>query len=372
MKNPKWRCAYPNSHKVKFGGKFLTQWEGYHLTLQQSTGGTISADKLRGYPEQSANLSYTANNDYYFNGWQSTGANIQNNKVPFTQDTTAKATFSYTNPTRSIHTKSNTNVSNASGLGSYKATVGSVYNLGVDYIISGTTANHGWSANYLDDIEAIHFKFKSVPITLNGSNYLFDITTMGKSWEWTWNNSDAVRKWVPSYSNNQADTPCIISNNNRDGINGKKLATLSSNRFPVFSFSRAKSSYVNTNYAVNINGTIYAKCDDWTKTENDVKYLMRVSAGNQSNSAYDRTCLVSAYYNNKFVGSAWQGLYNTNYKEFYAYFGLFSATNTTYSSWATNNSYNVYQLYEPVAGSSQFDMANFNNINNAKHWLDSL
>lgn len=33
MKNPKWKCAYPNSHKVKFGSKFLTQWDGYHLTL---------------------------------------------------------------------------------------------------------------------------------------------------------------------------------------------------------------------------------------------------------------------------------------------------------------------------------------------------
>ena len=27
MKNPKWKCAYPNSHKVKFGGKFLTQFD---------------------------------------------------------------------------------------------------------------------------------------------------------------------------------------------------------------------------------------------------------------------------------------------------------------------------------------------------------
>lgn len=95
MKNPKWKCAYPNSHKVKFGGKFLTQWDGYHLTLEQSTGGTISADKLKGYQEQSANLSYTADTFYHFNGWNSTGANIQNNQVPFTADTTAKANFVY-------------------------------------------------------------------------------------------------------------------------------------------------------------------------------------------------------------------------------------------------------------------------------------
>lgn len=103
MKNPKWRCAYPGTHKVKFGGKFLTQWDGYHLTLEQSTGGTISADKLKGYQGQSANLSYTANTDYYFNGWQSTGANIQNNQVPFTADTTAKGSFVYTNPTKAYN-----------------------------------------------------------------------------------------------------------------------------------------------------------------------------------------------------------------------------------------------------------------------------
>lgn len=104
MKNPKWKCANDTgTHKVKFGGKFLTQWDGYHLTLEQSTGGTISADKLKGYQEQSANLSYTANQDYYFNGWASTGANIQNNQVPFTQDTTAKGSFVYTNPTKSYN-----------------------------------------------------------------------------------------------------------------------------------------------------------------------------------------------------------------------------------------------------------------------------
>lgn len=101
MKNPKWKCANDTgTHKVKFGGKFLTQWDGYHLTLEQSTGGTISADKLKGYQEQSANLSYTANQDYYFNGWESTGAPVVDNKVEFTQDTTAKANFFNTSPAK--------------------------------------------------------------------------------------------------------------------------------------------------------------------------------------------------------------------------------------------------------------------------------
>ena len=381
MKNPKWKCAYPGTHKVKFGGKFLTQWDGYHLTLEQSTGGTISADKLKGYQEQSANLSYTANQDYYFNGWQSTGANIQNNQVPFTADTTARGSFAYTSPLRTIHTNSNTQASNADRLGSYKATVGSVFNVGSDYIVTGTPSAHGWSAENLGNIEAIHFKFKPVPITLEGSKYLFGMTTIGEAAQCNWYDSTTMHKWTLSQSDYgqiywyDADTPCIAANNDRDGISDKKLSTMSANRFPIFSFSHAKTSYVNSTYAENINGTIYAKCDDWTTGENDIKLMMRVSAGSDYNKNEDRTCFVSAYYNNNFVGSAWQGLYNIMYRKFYAYFGLFSATTSSYSSSTASHGgtiTNYYDLYLPVAGSSQFDLANFSNVDNAKRWLDSL
>jgi len=382
MKNPKWREAYPQGHKVKYGGKFLTTWSGYNLTLEQSTGGTISADKLKGYQEQSANLSYTANQDYYFNGWQSTGANIQNNQVPFTQDTTARASFAYTSPLRTIHTNSNTQAANANRLGSYKATAGSDYDLGADYIITDTPSAHGWSAEYLGNIEAIHFKFKPAPITLQGSKYLFGMTTVGEAAECSWYDGTTLHGWTANQNESigklyfyTADTPSILPNNTRDGIHGKKLATMSSNRFPVFSFSNAKTSYVNSTYAENINGTIYAKCDDWTTGENDIKLMMRVSAGASNNHNEDRTCFVSAYYNNNFVGSAWQGLYNILYRKFYAYFGLFSATTSSYSSSTASHGgtiTNYYDVYLPAAGSSQFDLANFSDINNAKRWLDSL
>ena len=378
MKNPKWKCAYPNSHKVKFGGKFLTQWDGYHLTLEQYTGGTISADKLKGYQGQSANLSYTANQDYYFNGWQSTGANIQNNQVPLTQNTTAKGSFVYTSPVRVIHTKSTNKVGNSYGLGSYVATVGSDYNLGSDYIIEdGPASAHGWSAEYLSNIEAIHFKFKSVPITLEGSKYLFAIKTYGEAAQCNWDGS----QWTANQSDygqlywHYADTPYIASNNDRDGISDKKLATMSANRFPTFSLSHAKTYYVNSTYAENINGTIYAKCNNWTTGDNDIKYMIRIASGPNYDRNYDRTCFVSAYYNNNFVGSAWQGLYQLMYRKFYAYFGLFSATNNRYSASTASHGgtvTNYYDMYLPVAGSSQFDIANFSNIDNAKLWLENI
>jgi hypothetical protein len=57
MKNPKWKCAYPGTHKVRYGGKFLTNWTGYNLTLLPSEYGTISGDKLRGYEDEVCHLT---------------------------------------------------------------------------------------------------------------------------------------------------------------------------------------------------------------------------------------------------------------------------------------------------------------------------
>ena len=380
MKNPKWREAYPQGHKVKYGGKFLTTWSGYSLDLIQTNGGTISANKNRGYEDDEVNFSYTANQDYYFNGWSANEGSFNGNTYKFgTNDATAKANFAYTSPLRTIHTNSNTQASNATRMGSYKGTGGSVYDIGTDYIVTGTPSAHGYSAEYLGNIEAIHFKFKPVPITLEGSKYLFGMTTIGEAAECSWYDGTTLHGWTANQNESigklyfyTADTPSILPNNNRDGINGKKLATMSSNRFPIFSFSHAKTTYVNSTYAENINGTIYAKCDDWTTGENDIKLMMRVSAGASNNHNEDRTCFVSAYYNNNFVGSAWQGLYNILYRKFYAYFGLFSATTSSYSSSTASHGgtiTNYYDLYLPVAGSSQFDMANFSDINNAYQWL---
>lgn len=91
MKNPKWRCAYPDTHKVKFGGKFLTQWTGYDLTLLPSEYGTISGDKLRGYEDEVCHLTAYPNSLLnQFDGYDITGGGyIQGNDYIYT---TANAT----------------------------------------------------------------------------------------------------------------------------------------------------------------------------------------------------------------------------------------------------------------------------------------
>lgn len=75
MKNPKWRCAYPGRHKVKFGGKFLTQWDGWHLTLLPSEYGTISGDNLVGSEGEICNLTaYPQRTTNGFLGYNLSGA----------------------------------------------------------------------------------------------------------------------------------------------------------------------------------------------------------------------------------------------------------------------------------------------------------
>ena len=82
----------------------------YNLFLNQTQGGTISADKLTGHKGQSANLSYTANQDYYFNGWKTTGAPIVDNKLEFTQNTTAEANFINTSPAKYYNNPTTTRI----------------------------------------------------------------------------------------------------------------------------------------------------------------------------------------------------------------------------------------------------------------------
>ena len=97
MKNPKWRCAYPGTHKVKYGGKFLTNWTGYNLTLLPSEYGTISGDRLRGYEDEVCHLTAYPNTLLnQFEGYDLTGGGyIQGNDYTYTTaNATAQGRFS--------------------------------------------------------------------------------------------------------------------------------------------------------------------------------------------------------------------------------------------------------------------------------------
>lgn len=71
----------------------------FDLKLQQSTGGTISANKLTGTSGTNVSLSYTATGGTYFSSWSVTGGSITNNTFKFgNTDATAKGNFLNTNP----------------------------------------------------------------------------------------------------------------------------------------------------------------------------------------------------------------------------------------------------------------------------------
>lgn len=64
------------------------------LVLQQTTGGTISANKLSGYVGDVITLSNTPSSDYYFNNYNITGATLTGNQFKFgTSDVTAAGSF---------------------------------------------------------------------------------------------------------------------------------------------------------------------------------------------------------------------------------------------------------------------------------------
>lgn len=94
------------TNKVMWNGVETTGvWNGevvwgvppyYTLTLQTDGHGTLTANKLSGYPNDTSVLSYTANSNYAFSGYSlEGGGSIQNNTYTFgNEDGIVKAWFS--------------------------------------------------------------------------------------------------------------------------------------------------------------------------------------------------------------------------------------------------------------------------------------
>lgn len=82
-------------------GKFKEDTK-YNLTLQQSTGGSITANKLTGYSNDTITLSNTPSSNYNFNSYSLTGATLTGSQFNFgTSNVTAKANFTI-KPTRTV------------------------------------------------------------------------------------------------------------------------------------------------------------------------------------------------------------------------------------------------------------------------------
>lgn len=84
---------------VNFGGSYLSGYKvpTYNVILQQSEGGIIGASPMTGNRNTEVTLSNTPSQNYFFNGYEISGANLYNtNKFKFVDsDVTAKAKWTY-------------------------------------------------------------------------------------------------------------------------------------------------------------------------------------------------------------------------------------------------------------------------------------
>lgn len=95
--------AHPGSNNFwVMSGGYYSKKTPRTVTLQQSTGGTISANPMSGYDGTIVSLSNTANSNYNFNNYSVTGGTLTGNNVKLSgSDITAKGSFTI-KPTRSV------------------------------------------------------------------------------------------------------------------------------------------------------------------------------------------------------------------------------------------------------------------------------
>lgn len=358
MKNPKWREAYPNSHKVKYGGKFLTTWSGYSLDLIQTNGGTISANKYRGYEDDQVNFSYTANQDCYFNGWSANKGSFNGNTYTFSNgNASAKGSFVNAGPEHSLHKIFNKAASTDKAYRTKNSDYGYIDN------ITGSTvsANHGTFVSG-NPIICLHFKFKADPVKLNDAFY--GMATKTSAWEYAWDSS--MNRWQLNQSG-PWDVPEPYAEPTR----------ISANYIPILSVWLPKTSatvYNDTSKSIKIGNHIYANSQNWYLKENDVKYFIRHITGADTNHDWDRTTFVSAYYNNEFICSAWEGVYSLYYKKYLAAGGLYSANGQSHSAGYKLNGTTYatyYDDYDAAPGTAKYDFGAFNQneVDKAYKWL---
>ena len=220
MKNPTWREADPQGHNVKYGGKFLTTWSGYSLDLIQTNGGTISAQRNRGYEDDEVNLSYTANQDCYFNGWSANTGSFNGNTYTFSNgNASAKGEFVNTNPTRAYNnttTGFSASVTTKPGMTKYIDTANpsnyGKYTYGDRGLISATY-------DTIKDKNYFVLKYDMARTVLYSGNYYL-VNTYGSFNDWYYPAVYIKNYIIPSFGGD--NKICIPYNNqsDKDNING--------------------------------------------------------------------------------------------------------------------------------------------------------
>lgn len=147
-----------NEHLFEKSNKFIGEkevdWMRY-VTLQQGTGGSISANPLSGRKGTIVNLSQTTNTDYRFDGYSITGANLSSNKFAINDgDVTAQGIFTYY-PKRSVTVTQQTGGT----------------------VVANPTTGHDGDTVTLSNTANAHYTFGSYSITgatLTGSQFKFN------------------------------------------------------------------------------------------------------------------------------------------------------------------------------------------------------
>ena len=84
---------------IVYNNEYELLWPEYipdprYLTLNQTTGGIITADKMSGYDGEIVTLSNTASSNYEFGSYSITGSTLTGNQFAFVgSDVTAEANF---------------------------------------------------------------------------------------------------------------------------------------------------------------------------------------------------------------------------------------------------------------------------------------
>ena len=147
-----------NEHLFEKSNKFIGEkevdWMRY-VTLQQGTGGSISANPLSGRKGTIVNLSQTTNTDYRFDGYSITGANLSSNQFAINNsDVTAQGIFTYY-PKRSVTVTQQTGGT----------------------VVANPTTGHDGDTVTLSNTPNAHYTFGSYSITgatLTGSQFKFN------------------------------------------------------------------------------------------------------------------------------------------------------------------------------------------------------
>lgn len=334
MKNPKWQCAYPEDKRIMFNGVYLTQWNGYHLTLQQSNGGTISANKNRGYYGDVITLSYKPSADYYFNNWQTTGTNVTGNQIKMTQDATARGVFKWTSASTATNKRLDYSLNNKSSIADYCR-----YTHFYTWVRDGARYN-----SYSTDFSSNNKNMKETASAANGEYFAFKGSLSVPS-----NQASNVARYVFNYGR----------------IGFDFYGVPSANYFPIYSgdSSNLITKITYSSNSLHVDGKkFYVPHNNWMTGTKEIAYAVH-----SANGSYTMT----AYYD----GVRMLEVSSRDDTDNYARAGMFyKASTTSYSggSFTGTVQYQYITSYNPISnGKCEYHLRNFSNLAATTGWAST-